>query len=279
MNDDMNDDMSHLRDKVGAALTTACPDHHHCDRQTRAVLKAIGPRVAELRKRGDAFEAAVKSTVSDAMEHWLCHMKLHGALQRAEKAEAERDRYRTAWWSARIGRAQARQGIAWASHQLNTLAELTREAEAERDQLRYERQLLFAARMVLDQVAFGSRADWFNSEQISAGAEDVAQRIVDEIGHSVTDEPALGPTFRVEIDRLKATIARVQAVHRLIEWVSLSDVCGRHHYFGTVEPTAENIAVADVCADCKPRRYMGCVCADDECPVLAALDQAEEVDQ
>lgn len=76
-----------------------------------------------------------------------------------------------------------------------------------------------------------------------------------------------------ERDQLKATVGRVRAVHYLREWTSLSDVCHEHHRFRQVEPTAENIAVADVCPDCRPRRYMACVCAEDPCPVLVALDQ------
>lgn len=87
--------------------------------------------------------------------------------------------------------------------------------QTERDQLRYERRLLGFARIVLDRVAHGNRADWFDSERISAEAEDIAQRIVDEIGHPVTDEPALGPSFRVEIDQLKVAIERVRRLCHL----------------------------------------------------------------
>ncbi len=83
-------------------------------------------------------------------------------------------------------------------------------------------------------------------------------------------------TAERELAQLKAAVDRVRTVHHLIEWVSLSDVCGSHHWFRTTGPTAEHIAVADVCADCRPRRYMNCVCAEDPCPVLVALDQPEE---
>ncbi len=55
------------------------------------------------------------------------------------------------------------------------------------EQLRYERRLLGAARMTLDLVAAGDSSRW---EQARREAEDLAQRIVDEIGHPVTDEPA-----------------------------------------------------------------------------------------
>lgn len=77
------------------------------------------------------------------------------------------------------------------------------QAETERDQLRYEHRLLAAARMTLDLVAGADAPRW---DEIRDAAEDVAQRIVDEIGHSVTDEPALGPSFREEIERLRAAV-------------------------------------------------------------------------
>ena len=95
-------------------------------------------------------------------------------------------------------------------HQAEPLADavmpLVQKLEAERDQLRYERCLLATARITLDLVASG-QATWL---EIRTAAEDVAQRIVDEIGHSVTDEPALGPSFREEIDRLRAAVERVR---------------------------------------------------------------------
>lgn len=73
--------------------------------------------------------------------------------------------------------------------------------KAERDQLLYERQLLSAARMVLDRVYMAETWELAREE-----AGDFAQRIVDEIGHSVTDEPALGPSFREQIVRLRAAL-------------------------------------------------------------------------
>jgi signal transduction histidine kinase len=71
--------------------------------------------------------------------------------------------------------------------------------------LTYERRLLYVARMVLDRVSVAA-----TFEQARDEAGDVAQRIVDEIGHSVTDEPALGPSFRTEIEQLQAAIAQVR---------------------------------------------------------------------
>lgn len=60
-------------------------------------------------------------------------------------------------------------------------------------QLRYERRLLGATRMVLDLIAAGSPDRW---PQARAEAADLSQRIVDEIGHPTTDEPALGGYYR-----------------------------------------------------------------------------------
>lgn len=72
--------------------------------------------------------------------------------------------------------------------------------DEELEQLRYERRLLGAARMVLDLIADGDPARWEHARQ---EAGDIAQRIVDEIGHPVTDEPALGPGYRATIERLQ----------------------------------------------------------------------------
>jgi hypothetical protein len=73
-------------------------------------------------------------------------------------------------------------------------------------QLQYERRLLGVARMTLDLVAAGGPDRW---EQARREAEDVAQRIVDEIGHPQTDEPALGPDLRAENARLFAKVERL----------------------------------------------------------------------
>lgn len=71
----------------------------------------------------------------------------------------------------------------------------------ERDQLLYERRLLGFARRTLDLVVAGPQAsnDWDRARREAA---DIAQRIVDEIGHPVTDEDALGPSFREQIAKL-----------------------------------------------------------------------------
>lgn len=76
-----------------------------------------------------------------------------------------------------------------------------------------QRRLLSISRMVFDRHAEG---DTLGRDD----AADLAQRIVDEIGHSVTEEPALGPSFRVEIAELKATVARVRK--RAEQWAALA---------------------------------------------------------
>lgn len=78
----------------------------------------------------------------------------------------------------------------------------------ELQQLRYERRLLGAARMVLDLVAAGDPSRWEHARQ---GAADVAQRIVDEIGHPVTDEPALGPELRERVERAEVELEATRA--------------------------------------------------------------------
>lgn len=88
--------------------------------------------------------------------------------------------------------------------------ERAEQAEAEQDQLAYERRLLTAARMVLDQVAAAD--PWEDWDGVRQGAQDVAQRIVDEIGHSVTDEPALGPSFRQQIIECAERVAELEAL-------------------------------------------------------------------
>lgn len=69
-------------------------------------------------------------------------------------------------------------------------------------QLTYERSLLGHARRVLDQVA---ESAWAQGD-LATDAGSVAQRIVDEIGHPVTDEPALGPGYREQIAELEAKL-------------------------------------------------------------------------
>lgn len=68
------------------------------------------------------------------------------------------------------------------------------------EQLRYERRLLGACRRHLDEIA--DPEGRYTVEAVKT-AGDLAQRIVDEIGHPVTDEPALGPEFRDRIAELE----------------------------------------------------------------------------
>lgn len=106
-----------------------------------------------------------------------------------------------------------------------------------------QRRLLSISRMVFDHIAAGRPIT-------RDEAADLAQRIVDEIGHSVTDEPALGPNFRVEIDQLNATIARVRTLHTRCEGHTRD------------------------CDDCLGRNDICSWCGDPyPCPTIAALDQ------
>jgi hypothetical protein len=70
-----------------------------------------------------------------------------------------------------------------------------------------ERRLLGFARMVLDRQAEYANLHPVDRDHLAAEAADVAQRIVDEIGHPVTDEPALGPSYREQITQLTANLA------------------------------------------------------------------------
>lgn len=74
--------------------------------------------------------------------------------------------------------------------------------------LRYERRLLGMARRTLDLVAAGDMPRW---AAMRAEAEDVAQRIVDEIGHPVTDEEAIGPGLRTLMDTAWRLISHAEA--------------------------------------------------------------------
>lgn len=82
-------------------------------------------------------------------------------------------------------------------HDKQRIAELV----AEVARLREKQQLLGAARRLLDEIAGTETPS--RLLQLRGPAEDLAQRIVDEIGHPVTDEPALGPSLRDQIDRIR----------------------------------------------------------------------------
>jgi hypothetical protein len=90
-----------------------------------------------------------------------------------------------------------------------TLLAALEEAQRERDELRYERRLLGMARRVLDLAAEGGHLG-YDVDYIRNQAADVAQRIVDEIGHPATDEPALGPSFREQLAAARADAERIR---------------------------------------------------------------------
>jgi len=99
------------------------------------------------------------------------------------------------------------------SFEICTEASGERESElrAEAEQLRYERQLLGHARRILDDVASESSAAF---DRHRPAACDIAQRIVDEIGHPGTDEPALGPDMRSRIAELETEVEGLRRAAR-----------------------------------------------------------------
>lgn len=146
-----------------------------------------------------------------------------------------------------------------------TIEEIT----AERDQLRYERHLLGIARMTLDLVAAAGPERW---DEIRASAEDVAQRIVDEIGHPVTDEPALGPNFRHQIERLKAALngtGRVTTIdpddlaRHLDKWQDTLEFCAEYFTKSSEAAAAQH---------CNPKTFYSPICGRLE-TVLAELQR------
>ncbi|MFG3710860.1 hypothetical protein [Micromonospora sp. NPDC047730] len=66
------------------------------------------------------------------------------------------------------------------------------------DLLAYERRILGQARRVLDRVA-----DHLHDPALRRAAGGMAQAIVDEIGHAVTDEPALGQSYREQLAKVQ----------------------------------------------------------------------------
>lgn len=123
--------------------------------------------------------------------------ELRAALK---ESEAQRERLMDATQILVERAGQLHMGLAEVNAELAKANAARLEAEKEAKQLRYERQLLGLARLTLDKVAESSA---ISDRMLRAEAEYVAQRIVDEIGHPATDEPALGPSFHTEIKRLR----------------------------------------------------------------------------
>lgn len=122
------------------------------------------------------------------------------------------------------------------------------EALAEAEQLRYERRLLGFARRVLDLVAGGDEQG-YDAAYIRTQAEDLAQRIVDEIGHPVTDEPALGPSYRERVALLERQRDAVLALAAAAEnrpgasnwtWVRATDLREVYNDPETAPASTEN---------------------------------------
>ena len=91
------------------------------------------------------------------------------------------------------------------------------EIRAENQQLCYERQLLGQARRILDEAA----AD-LGGGRLASRVEDMSQRIVDEIGHPATDEPALGPNLRILRDLTADLLHRIDE-DRTADWMVTRD--------------------------------------------------------
>jgi chromosome segregation ATPase len=170
-----------LRDRIAAALTTACPRHSHCNLMGPAVWTAVK---GDLEQR-DAEIKELRALVAEYENGLNWHTTCLGCAKPLDSCYAETMR--------------------------------AEKAEGERDQLAYERQLLGAARRVLDLAAARMGLAWAGDEtrqeQTRAEAADIAQRITDEIGHPATDEPALGPELRAEIARLTAELEAAEDLH------------------------------------------------------------------
>lgn len=83
--------MTGLRDQIADALFRTDVWGQLARRADRnrfadAAMTVVQP---ELDRQAAAFNAAIVSTASDAMEHRLCNMTLMGVVQRAEQAEAD----------------------------------------------------------------------------------------------------------------------------------------------------------------------------------------------
>lgn len=80
-----------LRDQIAEHLAAARPylafalGAEQLSQIADAVMTVVQP---ELDRQAAAFNAAIASTASDALEHRLCNMHLMGMVRRAEKAEA-----------------------------------------------------------------------------------------------------------------------------------------------------------------------------------------------
>lgn len=115
----------------------------------------------------------------------------------------------TEYWTSPTGVAQAPPGMVEYARlcvdRLTADLQATR-AEVERlTELADFARLLGPARMVLDRVAAQA---WDDEESIRQECADMAQRIVDLIGHPVTDEP---PHAIVERDALRAEVERLRS--------------------------------------------------------------------
>lgn len=135
------------------------------------------------------------------------------------------------------------------------------ELEKQVDQLVYERRLLGYCRRTLDAVADPEErytSDPVVRDRLVGEAADMAQRIVDEIGHPATDEDPLGPGFRVEIAHLQVLIERVGM---LAAWTDAThSAIGGRQIRELMADERDNTTLSAAAA--RTGHYLGHVCDD-----------------
>jgi hypothetical protein len=130
----------------------------------------------------------------------VANLRRHGMLRVLALLEAE-------GWGP--GASRCRDGVCSGIVDANEdMVEALTAARAEVEQLTNLTRLLGPARRVLDRCAEDASSD------ARAEAATMAQRIVDWIGHTVTDEPARAADLRAEVERLRRLLADVLDPHR-----------------------------------------------------------------
>jgi hypothetical protein len=160
-----------------------------------------------------AESAWLLGLLSKALKQWDATIQIYGHIEaispegkvnHAKYATAIRDAHSEIVSSMRAPRDQA---------QYDPFADPRTAARAEVEQLTNLTRLLGPARRVLDRCAEDA------SSEARAEAAVMAQRIVDWIGHSVTDEPARAADLAAEVERLRGLLRDVLYDHewRLVE--------------------------------------------------------------
>lgn len=156
---------------------------------TRLQAEANGAPRAEVTGAAGEFIRALRQRASAA--------EAVAGMLREELAEARKD-----------AEAQAEERAAEFLEAVNTLTAERDAARYHAELLTYERRLLGRARLIMDLIAAGTRDRW---DSLRAEAGRMAQAIVDEIGHPVSDEPALAETLREENERLRDEVDSLRA--------------------------------------------------------------------